>query len=190
MTTRRGIGSMSLSVLPILFASMLTANAWATAVTYTATNLGGSSWRYDYTVGNDSLAVNLEEFTVYFALGTYTNLVANDPPTDWDPLVAQPDPDLPDDGFFDALALAGGIAPGDSLGGFSVTFDYSGAGVPGPQPFKIVDPVTIATRDAGVTATVPLPGALWLMSTALATMAARAGRRPLRRFCPRGDLRS
>jgi hypothetical protein len=107
--------------------------SYATSVTYDVQNLGGTTWEYTYTVANDTLGVDIEEFTIWFELGLYENLVATATPADWDPLAIDPDPGIPDDGFYDALALVAGITPGGSLGGFSVSFDFLGAGTPGSQ---------------------------------------------------------
>src|SRR5690606_36000186 len=110
------------------------------------------------------------EFTIQFQLGSSANLLVAESPAGWDSLVVQPDAGLPDDGFFDALALGAGIVSGAGLGGFAVSFDYLGAGTPGPQAFDIVDPGTFATLASGTTTAtaVPAPPAGWLLATALA----------------------
>lgn len=132
---------------------VLTAAAWwtyAASVTFTVTPLGGVNWRYDFVVTNDALSVPIEEFTVYFAPDRYSNLVAG-PTPGWDMLVVQPDPLIPDDGFYDGLVLSPvGIVPGASQAGFAVTFKYLGTGSPGAQPFEIVDPRTFQTVFAGM----------------------------------------
>jgi hypothetical protein len=153
---------------------------------YFITSLGGSSWRYDYKVTNDSLTVDVEEFTIFFDYNHFSNLVVVSSPADWDSLVIQPDQVLPSDGFFDSLALIVGLAPGESVGGFSVSFTFAGVGTPGSQPFDIVDPETFAVLFSGVTALavqppngVPEPGSLPLLLLAgLFAVAARLrGRR-------------
>jgi MYXO-CTERM domain-containing protein len=60
-------------------------------------------------------------------------------PGNWSSLVAQPDPILAADGFFDAEANDAGLAAGATSIGFSVDFTYTGAGAPGAQLFNIVD---------------------------------------------------
>lgn len=139
----------------------------ATTVSFDVTNISGNTWEYTYTVANDTLGFDIEEFTIFFDVGLYENLVATATPADWDPLVIQPDLGLPDDGFYDALALVIGIAPGNSLSGFGVQFDFLGAGMPGSQLFQIVDPNTFDVLDEGFTTLVPLPGALWLFGSGL-----------------------
>lgn len=145
-------------------------SANATTVSYAISNVSGNTWEYTYNVANDTLGTDIEEFTIYFDLGLYENLVAIATPVDWDPLVVQPDPSIPpsgDDGFYDALALSTGIAQGTSLDGFSVQFDYLGTGVPGSQFFEVIDPVTFANLDSGDTQPVPVPAAIWLFGSGL-----------------------
>ena len=121
---------------------LLATNAVADTIEYTIENLGGSSWQYNYTVINTG-ADALEAFAVYFDFGVYENLDLISSPADWDPLVIQPDLGLPDDGFVDSLAFAAGVAPGEMLGGFSVSFDFLETGTPGDQFFDIFDLNTV-----------------------------------------------
>ena len=166
--------------------------AAATTIDFLATPLGGDSWRYDYTVHNDTLAVGIEEFTIYFDATLYSDLaVGPSTPSGWDPLIVPPstdpfDLDPPSDGFYDAYAdpfaapPAHPIAPGDSLGGFSIVFTFLGQGAPGSQYFEIVDPSEWALIDVGQTtlgAVIPLPAAFWLFATALAGLGVVARRR-------------
>lgn len=119
--------------------------------------LGGSSWQYNYTLANEELGIPIYEFTIYFDLELYRNLSLATVPDPWDPFVAQPDPNLPDNGFFDALTLSGGLEPGGSLSGFSIRFDYLGTGTPGSQRFEIIDPMTFNTLFAGQTTPLLIP---------------------------------
>ena len=146
----------------------------ATTVTYDLTNLTGTTWAYTYNVTNDTLVSSIDEFTIFFDVNLYANLAVDSTPASWDPIVIQPDTAIPDDGFYDALALSTGIAPGDSLGGFSVQFDFLGAGIPGEQFFDVVDPTTFASLDSGLTqaSAVPLPAAIGLFASGLAFFSA------------------
>jgi len=164
---------MQFQVLIACLCVLLANSAAAATITYTTTDQGGGSWRYDYVVVNGPAASPIEEFTVQFVLGTYANLTVAASPASWDSLVVQPDAGIPDNGFFDSLALAAGIAPGASLGGFAVTFDYLGAGVPGAQAFDVVDPDTFAILSSGTTTPVPAPASAWLLATALALVLQR-----------------
>ena len=153
--------------------ALLGSPASATSIDFAVQSLGGNSWQYQYTVRNDSLVTPIQEFSIYFEPGLYANLAVGTSPSGWDSLVAQPDGDIPASGFFDALALAGGIAPDAGLAGFAVTFDYLGAGTPGPQAFEVVNPVSFAVLSSGNTALVPAPGGAWLLGTAMLAVAAR-----------------
>ena len=94
-------------------------------------------------------------------------------PSGWDLLLIQPDTGIPAAGYFDGLALADGIALDDALGGFSVTFDYLGAGTPGSQLFSIVNPNSFDELDSGTTKrfSVPQPGTLPLMLAGMGALA-------------------
>ena len=164
-------------VLVGMVAMLCAAPGFATVITYQATQLSGTTWRYDYSVDNDtaatSLGVPIEEFTIFFGLDQYANLAALSTPEGWEGYVAQPDPLLPDDGFIDVLALSGGVLSGQGLGGFSIVFDWLLAGTPGAQRFDIIEPLSFTTLESGVTtlaspqASVPEPSSLALFGTAL-----------------------
>lgn len=163
------LGAACTSLLIVASGTTLTANA--TTVSYDVSNIAGNTWEYQYTVTNDSLATNINEFVIYFTEGSYNNISFGSTPAQWDPLVIQPDPYLPDDGFYDALALtsAVSIAPGSSLGQFTVQFNYLSAGVPSAQYFEILDPFTRIVLDNGYTqpSAVPLPAAVWMFGSGL-----------------------
>ena len=149
-----------------------TGSANAAFIQYATTDLGGGSWQYDYTVGQDAEeGFDIEQFTVFFDLGLYSDLLVEGSPLDWDGLEVQPDPELPDDGFADWLALGFGIAPGSSLSGFSVAFTWLGQGTPGAQRFDIIDPISFEALRSGVTTPVPEPGTLGLLGLGMAGMA-------------------
>lgn len=112
----------------------------AVIIEYDLTSLGSASYQYDYRVINDDISVGLEEFTIYFDAFDTANLAIIGSPAGWDSISIQPDPLLPDDGFFDALFLSSPLALGDSINGFSVIFDWIGGGAgPGSQLFEIYD---------------------------------------------------
>jgi len=142
---RKAVQSL-LVALAVVAASL----AQAVTVSYTVTPLSGSSWRYDYSIENDTLAGPIEEFTIYFPPNLYSNLTGGSVPG-WDILIIQPDAQIPDDGFYDGLTLGSGIAQGANASGFSVSFNYLGAGTPGAQAFEVVDPVTFAPLFSGST---------------------------------------
>lgn len=123
-----------LLLISFLFVAL---SANAAVIEYSLTNIAGNSWRYDYGVTNDTNNT-ITEFTIFFDLHRYSNLHVVHSDQDWDSIVVQPDPGLPSDGFFDALALSAGLVPGSklSIGAFSVLFDFTGPGAPGSQPFE------------------------------------------------------
>ena len=168
---RRAWAAMVAALLATLLWTSATP-ALAAAVTYQATALGGDAWRYDYTVKNDGSPASIDEFTIFFELGLYADLAVAASPAGWDALVVQPDAGLPADGFFDALALGAGLLSGEEAL-FSVTFTYSGPGVPGAQSFDVVDPLTFAVIESGrstAAAVVPEPGTTWLLLAAVGAL--------------------
>lgn len=129
----------------------------ATIINYTASSLGGSVWQYDYLIENDTLADPIAEFTIYFPETLYENLAVLSSPLEWDTIVIQPDIGLPANGFFDALSLSTGLAPGASAGLFSVTFTYLGTSSPADQFFDVYD-ANFNLLDSGTTSPLsPVP---------------------------------
>jgi hypothetical protein len=88
-----------------------------------------------YHVTGSSVLVN-HGFAIEFGLALYRNL--EDPPpavnADWDVLVLQPDPGIPADGIYDALAVTDNPSLADP---FVLTFVWLGAEDPGSQPFTV-----------------------------------------------------
>jgi hypothetical protein len=160
------LDSRALAVVAGLSIAGSSAPSEATLITYEVAAIAGNTFEYRYAVENDTLSVDIEELTVYFDVDLFENLRMPTAPTDWDPLVIQPDTVLGDDGFLDVLALGSGIPPGGSLGAFTIWADFLGPGTPGRQPFEILDPLTFTVLDSGFT--VPAAGAvaepttLWL----------------------------
>jgi hypothetical protein len=157
-------------VYPVIAALLLAAvpcaaTAQSVSITFDASQIGPDRWQYVYDVANVALPDAIEEFTIWFDAALYGNLsivTPNPPAADWDELVAQPDPIISDDGFYDTLALSGGIAPGTNVAGFAVEFDWLCAGTPGGQPFEIINPDTFQPICAGTTT--PEPASLLLLT--------------------------
>ena len=106
---------------------------------------------------------NSAEFTIWFDYGLFDNLSIEtpDPPSGhWSELVAQPEPVLFDDGYYDGLVISTGIGIGEMVSGFSVSFDWLGVGEPGRQFYEIIDPVTFETLESGWT--IPEPATILL----------------------------
>ena len=177
------------AVLVICATALAPQLARATTIDFDARPEGGQSWLFDYAVINDTLSEPIGEFTLFFDHQSFANLARVSVPDGWGLSdVFQPDPGLPDDGFFDALADPGfEIAPGASLGGFRIRFDYFGAGAPGAQLFTIVRPDTLPleliesgmTRARETPVSVAEPSPLVLFATAMLLLLAVAGYRRL-----------
>jgi len=144
---------------------------------------GGDLWELTYTVSGRSFAAD-EGFSIAFDSALYASLVATpaQPSPDWDVLVLQPDPALPADGLYDALALTAFPTLGVPfvvraiwLGGPAIT--------PGPgQHFSINQfapgGAFLGMVEAGVT--VPEPATSILLLCAFAAAAFFASRRTRR----------
>jgi len=136
MRIRTTVLSVSLAAL------LLPAAANALMIQYAATDLtdttsGEDLWRYDYTLSGQ-IFNEYQGFTVFFSPNNYGALSSPSAPnssSDWDVLRINPDPGIPDDGLFDALALVNNA----SLSGtFSVQFVWLGGAstVPGAQSYE------------------------------------------------------
>ncbi|MHC4836310.1 MAG: PEP-CTERM sorting domain-containing protein, partial [Planctomycetota bacterium] len=153
----------------LLFTCLMTTSVFSDPVdiTYNLNQIGSDSWQYTYTVTNNSISEGLEAFTIWFDDALYGNLAATSPSeitTAWDEIVVQPDPLLTDDGYYDALEISGGaILLGQTLGGFSVTFDWLGQNSPGSQYFEVFDPTDYTTPIA-IGNTVPEPATVLLLT--------------------------
>lgn len=147
-----------------------------TEISYTTANLGSNRWQYTYEVTNIALSTPIEEFTIWFDLGSYDNLTietADPPASNWDQIVWQLELGLGNGGY-DALALSAGIGAGESVGGFSVSFDWLGTGVPDSQFYEIVNPTDFTGIDSGYT--VPEPATCLLLFLGTTYIAARRHR--------------
>jgi hypothetical protein len=125
---------------------------------------GDDRWRYNYLVTGFMFSPD-QGFTISFDIDRYRDLEI--PSTfvnnDWDVLVFQPDPNLPADGAYDALALVNGASLQST---FPVDFIYLGAGRPGSQRFDISQFDSggnlVAVLESGFTTLIPEPSPLLL----------------------------
>jgi hypothetical protein len=151
----------------------MAAPAQAVTVFFEVTDLpdalpGEDLYRYEYSLSDFPFPAG-HGFSILFDPALYASLESPPPPVgpDWDILSIQPDPGLPDDGLYDALALVDTPA---TLSGFTIEFVWLGNGGPGSQPFLIYDS-TFETIDSGQTrprlVAVPEPPALGLILLSL-----------------------
>jgi hypothetical protein len=152
----------------VLFLGMVVVMApgvHATIINYSLTDRGSNQWEYGYTVTNDTLGVDLEGFTISFDSNLYGSLAVSNSglPDGWSGDILPTDP-FSGMQLFDAYSSPG-ITPGSSLGVFSVSFTWLGAGSPGSQLFEVYDLATFEPLDSGrTTATsVPEPSTLFLL---------------------------
>ena len=172
----------SLALIAALFAA---SHARATIITYDLTNVSGSTWTYTYTItNNNSGGAPVSAFDVVFASNLFANLELVALPLGWIGGTANPEPPpIDDEGFLIGWTLpflGFGVDLGETLSGFSVRFDFLGAGLPGAQLFEILNPFSLRVIEIGQTArrtAVSEPGVLALLLAALAAYAVFATRR-------------
>ena len=152
-------------------------------------DLGTNRWQYTYEVQNINSSIAIEEFSIYFDYGLYANISSESPlwlasdtydPTvsQWNEFIWQPS-GFTNPGGYDVLALDSGIEAGQTVSGFSVSFDWLGDGTPNSQLYDILDPEfyeqalcsgceTIARQ-----AVIPAPSALFLTLIGLTILKTR-----------------
>jgi hypothetical protein len=159
--------------------------AAAASIAYEAVDLpdagaAGDLWELRFLPSGLPLQAN-RGFSIFFDPGLYGSI--EDPPPqpspDWDALVLQPDPALPADGLYDALALSGDAAE-DALFVTRLVW-LGGAPGPAPQPFTVnefdAQGNLVAVLEMGETVLVPEPGTLALAAAGLLALTAGAARR-------------
>lgn len=175
------------SLPAFLCALVWTVPAYAITIAFEATDLadvnpGEDLYRYSYTLSDFPYPADFG-FSVLFDPNLYDALESLPPSVGsaWDVIAIQPDPGLPDDGFYDAMAL---VSFPTELTGFAIDFIWLGAGTPGSQPFVVYDD-SFATIVSGQTVLVPEPSTLVLLAAGIAGIAR------LRSYAPRRmDTRS
>ena len=125
---------------------LLGMNAHAVVIEYEVTELGGDSFRYDYTITNDgSITNNLELFGINFDPTLYDEFsllpdLTGEALDNWDGTILGSGIGLP--AAFDLFAFGPGLATGDTLSGVGIEFTWIGLDLPGSQDFEVFDSFT------------------------------------------------
>lgn len=136
----------------------------------------------DVIAGEDlrELRLSLDDFdlgtgfgvSVLFSPALYSDLAAAAPDPDWDLLLLQPDPLLPDFGRYDIQAQ---VDDPSVAAPFVLSFVWLGSGEPGANPFEVYDPA-FATIETGATTSVPEPATGLLLLGVAPLVATRTAR--------------
>jgi hypothetical protein len=174
--------TLVVAILCVLFPCLVCANP-IPIIQYRATNIADSTpgqdlWKYEYflSYATGDTFLNNQGFTIDFAVGFFTDLLNTTPVlADWLTFVTQPDPNLPDGGEYDALALTDTPS---LAGAFGLTFVWHGTGTPGSQPFTVNQfDAQLHFEQIGQGWTQPLdgvipePGTVFLLASGLAALA-------------------
>jgi hypothetical protein len=173
-----------------MFAGSAAMPAQATTIAYEVSAVPSASQSYVYTYHlsgqfGDGDTLNLLFDAAHFANVSldWSSLAGVKP--DWLALdgAVEPLPLLPADGLLQLLALA---EIHETDGTFRIAFDWSGAGLPGAQPFELIDSagnLFLTGVTTGFTPTdpneVPEPGTVLLLAGGAIVLLRHARRRPL-----------
>lgn len=141
------------------------------------TNIGEGRWEYTYEIENSASSTeNVEWLTIWFDYEDYSNFEITTVNSGlWNEAIIQPEPLTLSGAGYDLDGTSSPLAPGQTVTGFSIAFDYNGEGIPGlAQEFEIINPQTWETLYTGTT--VPEPATLVLLSGGLAAIALRKKR--------------
>lgn len=152
-------GGIVLSLAVVFLTEAASFGVPETLILYDVTDLGSQRWQCTYDVVNISLPEPVGAFTIWFDFDLYDNLTVTtlDPPAaEWHEVFWQPNVVLQQDGGYYASALTSGVGIGQTVGGFTINFDWLGSGEPGSQFYEIIDPHTFETIDSGLTVPEPI----------------------------------
>ena len=173
--------SKYLSII-ILVTTISTANgSLMTEIDYDLQDLGGGRWQYEYQIRNISLTESVAAVTIFFDKHLYSDLqvATADIPVGWMELPIQPQPSGQPgwDGRYEIWTDNIGIGVDGSIGWFSISFNFSGAGMPGAQSYHILDPSTFDDIDRGDTQYIPEPVSMLLLGSGSLIWLGRGRRR-------------
>lgn len=166
------------ALVAALLGVAMAVSAQAAFVTSAYHSLGSDRWTVDFAItATPEDAQPIREFTIYFPLSGFADLMLTGSADGWDSLVIPGDPMIPADGFFDALAVdpADALIVGQRQTGFSVAFTFLTGGLPPSLSFEILDEQfavvgsgrTVALFGGDDVATVPEPATAWLLMAGL-----------------------
>jgi hypothetical protein len=176
--------SFTLPLVLALACSSMSANA--VTVESTLLSLGGNSYQFNYTITNDDIVSGFDEFSIYFDNTSYDNLAVVASHADWDSAIIPAELFLPlnHPDVFDSIALVQPLGLGETISGFSVSFDWIGVGLPGVQNFDVIDAGSYTILQSGTTTLaapeVPVPASLPLLASALTGLAIVRQRKKVR----------
>jgi len=148
----------------------LSTTAHAIKVQYDLIPLGGEQYRYVYTVTNDGSlgdGVSVSLFDLVFDSASYqeSSLAIVTPAplnSEWDEFLLSSIFDEP--AAYSAFSSTIGIAPGETVSGFAVEFEWiGGAALPGKQTFQVFDPNTFELLEEGTTSFIDDPTVVTLV---------------------------
>lgn len=156
---------------------VLSHSANAVIIEYELTDLGGGDFLYEYTVTNDDFAPGVAGLTFYFEADEIDELsLVFGAPAGWDPLLLPGTLGLVGAAIDFFALFTTPIALGDTLGGFSLEFTWTGGpGGPGDQFFEYYDDLgsgflpgfTVAAPPPPPPPGIPEPATLSLLMMAL-----------------------
>ncbi len=163
----------SLGVVSYTQARLIVETETPSPVRFSLEALGANRYRAHYSLFNEvSLPLGLLDIELDPALyreDTLSVSLTDGAAADWSALLLDSGIGVPA-----VLSLAHngtGLTGGARATGFSIDFDWLGAGRPGAQRFTVYDPSSFDTLYSGTTAPVPLPPAAFLLLSALGALA-------------------
>lgn len=182
---KKGLLGMVVALMFMASASM----SWATTIEYTATDNGLGNYTLVYEVTNDTLSDDIAWLSIFFGQTTdglnfnnydqfsnfspdYDGDGTEPQPTGWFSYSFEPSPAIDLPGQFNSdVVIGSGIGTGTSLGGFTVSFDWTGVGSYDDLYYEVGTSSTIDTGytvQSGGPAPVPEPATILLVSAGLA----------------------